>query len=66
MDYRKIIVPYLDNEKRKKELKKRKNPDWFKKIDIKTLNSYLAIPLSKVFKVSDGVVAIALNDLDGI
>ncbi|XOB42362.1 MAG: ImmA/IrrE family metallo-endopeptidase [Candidatus Nealsonbacteria bacterium] len=51
---------------RKKELKKRKNPDWFKKINTKTLNSYLAIPLSKVFKVSDGVVAIALNDLDGI
>lgn len=34
-----------------------------KGIDIKTLNSYLAIPLSETFKVSDEVVAIALNDI---
>lgn len=49
---------------REKELKKRGNPAWFKKLDTKTLNSYCAIPLSKTFKVSDEVVAIALNDLD--
>lgn len=49
---------------RKKELKKKHRPDWFKKIDTKTLNSYLAIPLSKTFKVSDEVIANALNDID--
>jgi len=49
---------------REKELKKKKSPAWFKKIDTKTLNSYLAIPLSKIFGVSDEVVAIALNDLE--
>lgn len=31
--------------------------------DTKTLNSYLAIPLSEIFEVSDDVVAIALNDI---
>ncbi|MDP2363767.1 MAG: ImmA/IrrE family metallo-endopeptidase [Ignavibacteria bacterium] len=36
----------------------------FKKVNIEKLNSYLAIPLSEVFKVSDEVVAIALNDLN--
>ena len=35
-----------------------------KKVDKKTLNSYCAIPLSKIFKVSDKVVAIALDDLN--
>ena len=48
---------------REKELKRKESPAWFKKIDIATLNSYLAIPLSKVFKVSDGVATIALNNL---
>ena len=36
----------------------------FKKVNIEKLNSYLAIPLSEVFEVSDEVVAIALNDLN--
>ena len=49
---------------RRKELKKKGSPALFKNIDIKTLNSYCAIPLSKIFKVSDEVVAIALNDID--
>ena len=49
---------------RKKELKKKGNPSWFKKIDTETLNSYLAIPLSKTFNVSDNVIAITLNNLD--
>ena len=48
---------------REKELKRKGSPAWFKKIDPKTLNSYLAIPLSKVFNVSDNVITIALNDL---
>jgi len=34
-----------------------------KGIDIKTLNSYLAIPLSDIFKVSEEVIAIALDDV---
>lgn len=49
---------------RKKELKKKGSLAWFKKVDTKTLNSYCAIPLAKIFKVSDDVVTIALNDLD--
>jgi len=44
-------------------LKSKGNPSWFKKIDQKTLNSYLAVPLSEIFNVSDTVVTIALNDL---
>lgn len=36
----------------------------YKKINVEMLNSYLAIPLSGVFKVSEDVVAIALNDLN--
>ena len=40
---------------REKELKKRGIPLWLKKVDIKTLNSYCAIPLSKTFNVSDDV-----------
>jgi len=34
-----------------------------KKIDIKTLNSYLAIPISKIFGVSEEVIEIALSDI---
>lgn len=49
---------------REKELKKKGSPAWFDKVDTKTLNSYCAIPLSKIFKVSDEVVTIALNDLN--
>jgi len=33
------------------------------KIDIKMLNSYLAIPLSEIFGVSEEAVEIALNEL---
>jgi Zn-dependent peptidase ImmA (M78 family) len=35
-----------------------------KKIDDKTLNSYIAIPVSKKFGVSDDAMEIALNDID--
>lgn len=34
------------------------------KIDNKTLNSYIAIPISKKFGVSDDAMEIALNDVD--
>ncbi len=53
-------------KERKKELDKKGNPDWFKSVDTKTLNSYIAIPLSKIFEVSDEVIAIALDGLDNI
>ncbi len=46
----------------KKELKSRSDPR-LKKIDRKILNSYLAKPLAKVFKVSEEVVNHALDDL---
>ena len=62
-----LLVPreMLAVERREK-LKKRGNPDWFKGIDTKTLNSYLAIPISKIFNVSEEVIAIALSDLNDI
>lgn len=50
-------------KERKKELKRKEVVAWLKKVDPKTLNSYLAIPLSKIFKISDEVITIALNDL---
>ncbi len=34
------------------------------KMDSKTLNSYIAIPISKIFGVSDDVIEIALNDVN--
>ncbi len=58
---RKILM-----EERMKQIKEKGNPDWFKSIDVKTLNSYIAIPLSKIFKVSEDVILIALNDLNNI
>jgi len=54
------------SEERKKQINKKDNPDWFKSIDTKTLNSYIAIPLSKIFEVSEDVITIALNDLNNI
>lgn len=45
-----------------KELK-RKNDPRLKKIDRQKLNSYLAIPLSKIFKVSEEAIRIALWDI---
>lgn len=38
-------------------------PNSFKTIDDNTLNSYLAIPISKVFGVSEQVIEIALSEL---
>lgn len=45
-----------------KELKNKYDPR-FKKIDRLALNSYLAKPLAKVFKVSEEAVRIAVNNL---
>jgi len=62
-----LLVPreILRIEKQK-ELKRKDNPSWFKKLDRKTLNSYLAIPLSKIFNVSENVIVIALSDFDEV
>jgi Zn-dependent peptidase ImmA (M78 family) len=35
-----------------------------KEMDIKTLNLYLAIPISKIFGVSEKVIEIALSDIE--
>lgn len=53
-------------EERAKQISKKGNPDWFKSVDTKTLNSYIAIPLSKTFRVSEEVITIALSDLSDI
>lgn len=60
-----LLVPrnILIVEKRK-EAKKIEVKSSLKRIDVKTLNSYLAIPLSKVFGVSESVVEIALNEVN--
>jgi len=62
-----LLVPreILRIEKQK-ELKRKNNPSWFKRLDRKTLNSYLAIPLSKTFNVSEDVIVIALGDLNEV
>ena len=36
------------------------------KIDKATLNAYMAVPISKVFGISDSVVEIALNEIDNL
>lgn len=46
----------------KKEFKNKYKPQ-FLKIDRRMLNSYLAKPLSKIFKVSEEAVTIALDDI---
>jgi len=51
---------------RERKLKKKDNPEWFKGVDKKTMNSYLAIPISKTFNVSEEVITIALNDFNDI
>ena len=53
-------------EERTKQIQKRGNPDWFKSVDTKTLNSYIAIPVSKIFGVSEEVITIALSDLNSV
>lgn len=45
-----------------KELKN-KNDTRLKRIDRRLLNSYLAIPLSKIFKVSEEALEISLKDI---
>ena len=43
---------------------KENNLNDLKKIDDKTLKSYLAIPISKIFGVSEEVIEIAFSDID--
>ncbi|MBU2544944.1 ImmA/IrrE family metallo-endopeptidase [Patescibacteria group bacterium] len=58
-----LLVPReVLKEQREKEIEKQK--DIPKNISNKTLNSYLAIPLSKKFGVSEKVIEIALGELE--
>jgi len=61
-----LLVPRkkLVIEKRKVLEMMRRQSVQIEKFDKQTLNSYMAIPISKTFGVSDEVVQIALNDLD--
>jgi Zn-dependent peptidase ImmA (M78 family) len=57
---RKVLAVELE-----KELKNNKNNlSRFEKMDRKILNSYLAIPLSKIFKVSEEAMKYALLDIN--
>ena len=49
---------------RDKVLKKYKSLAEMEGMDKKTLNSYLTVPISKIFGVSESVIEIALNELD--
>jgi len=49
---------------RDKVLKKYKSLVEMEGMDKKTLNSYLTVPISKIFGVSESVIEIALNELD--
>jgi Zn-dependent peptidase ImmA (M78 family) len=53
-------------EEKDKQIRKNGSLNWFKTIDARTLNSYMAIPLSKTFKVSEDVILIALDDLNNV
>ncbi|MFA5746740.1 MAG: ImmA/IrrE family metallo-endopeptidase [Candidatus Paceibacterota bacterium] len=44
----------------------KKDAQVLKNIDKKTINSYLAVPVSKIFGVSEKAAEIALNDIDGL
>lgn len=59
-----LLVPRNRLILEQKKVMERNKSDDFKKIDIKTLNSYLAIPISKIFGVSEEVIEIALNDIE--
>jgi Zn-dependent peptidase ImmA (M78 family) len=57
---RKVLAIELD-----KKLENNKNSlSRFKKMDRKVLNSYLAIPLSKIFQVSEEAMKYALEDIN--
>lgn len=61
-----LLVPRerLISEKNK-VFKKYKNLSKIREVaDKKTLNSYLTVPISKIFGVSESVIEIALNELD--
>jgi hypothetical protein len=57
-----LLIPKTFLEIEKKRILSRIKRD-FRDIDQKTFNSFLAIPLSEVFKVSEDAMSIALNDL---
>jgi len=63
-----LLVPrdVLAFEKGKALEKFKRNVNFaqLEKVDTDTLNSYLAIPISKVFEVSDSVIYYALNKLE--
>lgn len=66
-----LLVPrktLIDKRSRMLNKMLKESPDFaqtIKRIDKNTLNSYLAIPISKIFGVSSEVIEIALNELDG-
>jgi Zn-dependent peptidase ImmA (M78 family) len=57
-----LLIPRNQLIIEKDKVIKEKNGS-FNKIDKKVLNSYLAIPLSEIFGVSEDPIAIALNDI---
>jgi Zn-dependent peptidase ImmA (M78 family) len=60
-----LLVPRKTlSSERDKVLKAVNDYKQLEKLDKGTLNSYLAIPISKVFGVSEKVVEIALNEID--
>lgn len=59
-----LLVPRNKLIKERNKIIKENKLYNLKKIDIKTLNSYLAIPISKIFGVSEEVIEIALSDIN--
>ncbi len=63
-----LLVPRdilaLERDRALDKFKRNVNYVKLEKVDIDTLNSYLAIPISKTFKVSDSVIYYALNKLE--
>jgi len=65
-----LLIPrerlVIEKEKEIKKNKQISNLISSGKLNKKTVNSYLAIPLSKIFGVSEDAMEIALNETDGI
>lgn len=63
-----LLVPrdilVFERDKALEKFKRDVNSAQLEKIDKDTLNSYLAIPISKVFEVSDSVIHFALNKIE--
>lgn len=60
---KKIIKEGLEISKKLSNINGKDIEKAYKNIDRETLNSYMAIPLSSIFNVSEDVIAIALNDI---